>query len=158
MNGRPIEDPQSARGIDPLSDSLRWTLALGADPSRSTIDWIAIELDPECENAAQAICRNDPDPGVDLDRLELLKSGFKSLRIGAETSGDRSLAARYYAATIAAGVARHRTWITTQRPQRAEKAIRDLEGDHSIPDSLRTLATRAVEVIDGEIIQTRDPG
>lgn len=156
MNSNPREESPDPGAVDPLSDSLRWALALGADPSQSPIDWIAVELDSDSIDAADAICRSLPDAEQDLDRLQLLKSGFKSLRLSGETGADRRIAARYYAATIAAGVVRHKTWITEQRKERVTTAIKDLHEDESMPDSLRVLARGALEVIDGEIIRARD--
>ena len=158
MNSNPMEESQEPGAVDPLSDSLRWVLALGANPSQSPIDWIAVELDPESSNAADAICRSLPESESDLDRLQLLKSGFKSLRLSGETSSDRRVAARYYAATIAAGVVRHKTWITEQRRERATAAIEDLREDQSVPESLRTLAGQALEAIEGEVIRQRSRG
>ncbi|MBC02301.1 MAG: hypothetical protein CMJ34_03210 [Phycisphaerae bacterium] len=155
MNSNPMEESREPNAVDPLSDSLRWVLALGADPSRSPIDWLALELDPDARNAADAICRSVPGADADLDRLELLKSGFKSMRMSGENASDRRVAARYYAATIAAGVVRHRVWITEQRPERVTTAIEDLQQDDSMPESLRDLAKDAIETIDGEIIRRR---
>ena len=109
MNKKPLEESQKSNAVDPLSDSLRWALALGVDPSQSPIDWIAVELDPESNSAADAICRRIPEADSDLDRLQLLKSGFKSLRLSGETGSDRRVAARYYAATIAAAIASFET-------------------------------------------------
>ena len=155
MNSNPMEESQEPGAVDPLSDSLRWVLALGANPTQSPIDWIAAELDPDSSNAAEAICRSLPETESDLDRLQLLKSGFKSLRLSGETSSDRRIAARYYAATIAAGVVRHKTWITEQRQERVTTAIKDLHEDQSMPESLRNLAGQALEVIEGEVIRQR---
>ena len=158
MNKKPLEESQKSNAVGPLSDSLRWALALGVDPSQSPIDWIAVELDPESNSAADAICRRIPEADSDLDRLQLLKSGFKSLRLSGETGSDRRVAARYYAATIAAAVVRHRTWITEQRIERITSAIEDLREDPSMPDSLREIAERSLEVIDGEVIRRRPQG
>ena len=158
MSPNPMEESRESNSVDPLSDSLRWVLALGANPSQSPIDWIAVELDPESRDAADSICRILPDVEADLDRLQLLKSGFKSLRLSGENRSDRRLAARYYAATIAAGVARHKTWITEQRKERVTTAIQDLHEDQAMPESLRELAGQALEVIDGEMIKQRYHG
>ena len=46
MTGDQNQVDQGPTTLDPLSDSLRWALALGADPDHSPIDWIAKELDP----------------------------------------------------------------------------------------------------------------
>lgn len=155
MTGDQNQVDQGPTTLDPLSDSLRWALALGADPDQSPIDWIAKELDPESNGAADAVCRNVPGTDVDLDRLELLKSGFKSMRLSSESGSDRSLAARYYASTIAAGLVRHGVWITEQRTERVVAAIKDLQQDTAMPDALRNLAGRAIERIEGEVILQR---
>ena len=144
--------PEDRPGPDPLSDSLRWALALGHEPDRSPIDWLAVELDPQAIDAADAILRRDDDPRRDLERLVLLKSGFKTLRIGGESVADRRLAARFYAASIAAGVVRHRCWISNQRPDRAIEAIRDLLDDDSMPSNLRELAGAAITATEEEVI------
>ena len=138
---------------DGLSDSLRWALALGTEPERAMVDWLAVELVPGAQDAVEAITRPAEDLETDRRRLDLLKSGFKSLRIGAESSSDRRLAARCYAATIAAGVVRHGCWITTQRPEKAIEAIRDLESDPEIGVPLREVATAALARIANEVIK-----
>lgn len=137
---------------DGLSDSLRWALALGTEPERAMVDWMAVELVPGSRDAVDAITRPAEDPNADRRRLDVLKSGFKSLRIGAESSSDRRLAARCYAATIAAGVVRHGRWITTQRPGKALEALRDLEADEEIATPLRELASAAIARVANEVI------
>ena len=97
---RPASDPKPA--AEPLSDSLRWALAFGTAPDRSALDWLATELDSRATDATDAVLRSDPDPEHDRARLLLLKNGFKTLRIGSEHASDRRMAARFYAATIAA--------------------------------------------------------
>ena len=138
---------------DGLSDSLRWALALGSEPERAMVDWLPIELVPGATSAVDAITRPADDSDADRRRLDLLKSGFKSLRIGAESSSDRRLAARCYAATIAAGIVRHGCWITTQRPEKAIEAIRDLESDDEIGTPLREVAAAALSRITNEVIE-----
>ena len=142
----------STPASDPLSDSLRWALALGHEPDRSPIDWLAVELDPKATDATDAILRVDDEPKRDLARLLLLKSGFKTLRIGGESVADRRLAARFYAASIAGGVVRHRCWISNQRPDRAIEAIRDLLEDESMPSSLRDLARAAIVISEEQVV------
>ena len=138
---------------DGLSDSLRWALALGTEPERAMVDWMAVELVPGAQNAVDAITRPAGDDEADRRRLDLLKSGFKSLRVGAESSSDRRLAARCYAATIAAGIVRHGCWITTQRPEKAIAAIQDLESDDEIGAPLRDVAAAALARIANEVIE-----
>lgn len=141
---------------DGLSDSLRWALALGATPEHTMVDWLATELVPGATTAVQAITDADEDAERDRRRLDLLKSGFKSLRVGAESSGDRRLAARCYAATIAAGVVRHGRWITSQRPEKAIEAIQDLADDETVALPLRDLAAAALNRIRDEVILGAD--
>ncbi len=138
---------------DPLTDSLRWALAIGSEPERSAVDWLAAELIPDQSNAVDAICIADPDPEQDLRRLRLLKSGFKTLRLSGEHSTDRRLAARHYAATIAAGVVRHRCWITRQRPDRLLSALRDLAADEHVDHKLREIATQAIVIADEKVLE-----
>lgn len=157
MSTRPMESGDHPRDADPLSDSLRWVLAFGLEPERSQVDWLAHELDPAAEDATDAICRIDADPVADLERLRLLKSGFKSIRRSGESSSDRRLAARYYAASIAAGLARHRLWISEQRPDRVLEAVRDLETDEAMPAAIRRLAREAIEIAESTVIERDDP-
>ncbi len=137
---------------DPLTDSLRWALAIGSEPERSAVDWLAAELIPDRPNAADAICIADSDPEQDLRRLRLLKSGFKTLRLSGEHATDRRLAARHYAATIAAGVVRHHCWITRQRPDRLLSALRDLAADEHVDHKLREIAIQAIGIADEEVL------
>lgn len=143
---------------DALSESLRWALALGTEPERAMVDWLAHELVPEVEDAVEAITRPAATTEADRMRLELLKSGFKSLRVGAESAADRSLAARCYAATIAAGIVRHGVWITRQRPERAIEAIRDLADAPEIAEALRALGTDALAHLDERIVPRVNDG
>ncbi len=137
---------------DPLTDSLRWALAIGSEPERSAVDWLAAELIPDRPNAVAAISKADPDADEDLRRLRLLKSGFKTLRLSGEHSTDRRLAARHYAATIAAGVVRHGCWITRQRPDRLLSALQDLADDEAMDDSLRSIASEAITIANDRVL------
>lgn len=139
--------------IDPLTDSLRWAIAIGAEPERSTADWLAIELAPGAENAVAAICDSIPDADADLERLRLLKRGFKTLRLGGEDSTDRRLAARYYAATLAAGLVRHGLWISRQRTDRIVEAVQGLADDEAIDDRLRAVASTALAIAAERVIE-----
>lgn len=143
---------------DGLSDSLRWALALGTTPEHTMVDWLATELVPDAPSAVEAITRVDEDAERDRRRLDLLKSGFKSLRIGAESTADRRSAARCYAATIAAGIVRHGRWITRQRPEKAIEALRDLAADHEVAAPLRELADRALDRVREEVIPDASSG
>jgi len=139
--------------IDPLTDSLRWAIAIGAEPERSTADWLAIELVPGAESAVAAVCDSIPDADADLERLRLLKRGFKTLRLGGEDSTDRRLAARYYAATLAAGVVRHGVWISRQRTDRIVEALQSLAEDEAMDDRLRAVASTALAIASERVIE-----
>ena len=139
--------------IDPLTDSLRWAIAIGTEPERSTADWLAIELVPGAESAVAAICDSIPDADADLERLRLLKRGFKTLRLGGEDSTDRRLAARYYAATLAAGVVRHGVWISRQRTDRIIEALQGLADDEATDDQLRAIASTALAIASERVIE-----
>jgi len=138
---------------DPLTDSLRWAIAIGAEPERSTADWLAIELAPGTPDAVAAICDPGPDADADLERLRLLKRGFKTLRLGGEDSIDRRLAARYYAATLAAGLVRHGVWISRQRTDRIVEALQGLAEDESIDGRLRAVASTAITIASERAIE-----
>lgn len=138
---------------DSLSDSLRWAISVGADPERSAADWLALELAPGSQDAVAAICDPIPDPDADLERLRLLKRGFKTVRLGGEDSTDRRLAARYYAATLAAGLVRHGLWISRQRTDRIVEALQGLADDEGIDDRLRAVASTAIAIAAERVIE-----
>ena len=133
---------------DPLSDSLRWAIEVGVDPTRTSIDWLAGELVPESCSAADAILNIKGRPEEHLERLRLLKNGFKTLRISAEEPSVRRLAAQYYAATIAAALVLRDEWITTQRPLRVRNAILAMIEDEGVAASLHQLGREAIEILD----------
>ena len=133
---------------DPLSDSLRWAIEVGVDPTRTSIDWLAGELVPESCSAADAILNIKGRPDEHLARLALLKNGFKTLRISAEEPAVRRLAAQYYAATIAAALVQRGEWITTQRPGRVREAISAMIDDERVAASLHQLGREAIEMLD----------
>ena len=138
--------------IDPLSDSLRWALQFGNDPAISAADWLVRELVPEASTASSAILEPPADQSADLDRLKLLKSAFKTLRLSGETTEDRRAGARYYAAVQAAAIVRHGIRISRQRAERLRTALADLRDDKVMPEEIRTLVGRAVERLDSEVI------
>ena len=133
---------------DPLSESLRWAIEIGVDPTRTSIDWLAGELVPGVGSGVDAILDASGRPAEQLERLRLLKNGFKTLRISAEEASVRRLAARYYAATIAAALVRLDEWITTQRPVRVRAASQAMIEDEGIDDELRRIGREAIERLD----------
>ena len=138
--------------IYPLSDSLRWALQFGANPSFSAADWLAREVAPECATVNEAILEKSESAEKDLQRLRTLKSAFKTLRLTGETTDDRRAGAKYYAAVIAAAIVRHGIRISSQRPGRLQDALEDLRNDEDICSEIRALATKAIERLENEII------
>ena len=142
--------------IDPLSDSLRWALQFGNDPAVSAADWLVRELAPEADSASAAILVPPTDQSADLDRLKLLKSAFKTLRLTGETPEDRRAGARYYAAVQAAAIVRHGVRISSQRMERLRAALEDLQDDDALPEEIRALISQAIERLDSELIPEVD--
>ena len=138
--------------IDPLSDSLRWALQFGNDPAISAADWLVRELAPEVNTASSAILDPPAEQSADLDRLKLLKSAFKTLRLSGETTEDRRAGARYYAAVQAAAIVRHGVRISSQRVERLRTALEDLRDDEVMTTEIRSLVSRAVDRLDCEVI------
>jgi hypothetical protein len=66
------------------------------------------------------------------------------LRTTGVTAAERSLAARLYAATIAAALVRHGTAISTQTPVALQRAFTELAEDADMPEELRMVASRAL--------------
>ena len=141
---------------DPLSDSLRWALQFGNDPAVSAADWLARELAPETSSAGFAILNPPSDQTADLERLKLLKSGFKTLRLTGETTEDRRAGARYYAAVQAAAIVRHGVRISSQRVERLRSALEDLQSDEALPEQIRELIGQSLERLDSELIPELD--
>ena len=56
----------------------------------------------------------------------------------------RVLAARLYAATIAAALVRHGQLITSQRGEALARAFSELEADPSMTDAIRVIAAQAL--------------
>lgn len=137
---------------DPLSDSLRWALQFGHDPAISAADWLTRELVPEFDTADQAIREPASSDAEDIQRLKLLKSGFKTLRLTGETAEDRRAGARYYAAVLAAAIVRHGIRITSQRISRIQSALEDLADDDSVSTDIQSMSRQALSRLEAELI------
>ncbi len=139
----PNESAQSPSGSSPqLGDTLRWAFELDASPALAGATWLTREIVPDARDPFEAIVA----PTTTIDALEQLKSAYKMLRTTGSTAAERSLAARLYAATIAAALVRHGQLITSQRGEALVRAFSELEADTSMTDAIRAIAAQALTV------------
>lgn len=129
--------PESA---SKLGDTLRWAFELDQSPALAGATWLTREIIPEAKDPFDAILA----PSTSLDALRELKNAYKMLRTTGVTAPERSLAARLYAATIAAALVRHGTSISTQNAAALARAFTELADDDTMPEALRTVASRAL--------------
>jgi hypothetical protein len=104
--------------------------------------WLTQEIVPHAKDPFDAILA----PSTSLDALKELKNAYKMLRTSGMSAAERSLAARLYAATIAAALVRYKTPISTQTPATLQRAFVDLAGDADMPERLREVATLAIDM------------
>ncbi|MHC4414202.1 MAG: hypothetical protein ACYS0G_02840 [Planctomycetota bacterium] len=123
-----------------LSDALRSALEASADPAQAAADWLARDIDPAQPSAVALLT----DPDASLEQLQKAKSAYKTMRILGETPADRRLAARLYAAAIAAGLVRHKRRISRQSDDALRRGLQSLLNDARMPDRLRDLAGMAL--------------
>ena len=126
-----------------LAEAIRWALATSTDPAFASADWIAADIDSSHPNVVSLLT----DPDVDLARLRQAKSAFKTMRLVGETSADRRLGARLYAAAIAAGLVWHERRISRQSDGALRRAFTGLLDDGVMPRKLRDLAGRALNLL-----------
>ncbi len=123
--------------------ALRWAIDNCCDPAVAAADWLATDID-ESVTSAEALLTC---PSISLIKLRQAKSAFKTMRIVGETSADRRLGARLYAAAIAGALVWHGKRISRQSDQALERAFIGLLDDTSMPRSLRDLAGKALCVM-----------
>jgi hypothetical protein len=124
-----------------LGDTLRWAFELDSSPAIAGATWLTREIVPNARDPFDAIL----DAATTLKQLEELKTAYKMLRTTGTTMPERNLAARLYAATIAAALVRHNTLITRQSDAALTRAFDELYADETIPERIRTLATLAAD-------------
>ena len=141
----PSTSPQdsSRDSAESLGDTLRWAFQLEASPALTGATWLAREIVPDASDAFEAITATT----TSLAALRELKSAFKMLRSCGATTAERSLAARLYAATLAAALIRHRELITSQDPANLLRAFTELTDDDTMPDRVRDLAALAIDFV-----------
>ncbi len=129
----------SSSSADPFKWVIEATNNPQLTPAHMLVNWLAVEVDPTLTDLTGALV----NPTTALVTLGALKDAFKHLRLEGETADDRSLAATYYALTIAAAIVSHKTRISRQSDQAIEDALRVVWSDESSDLRLRDLAWRA---------------
>ncbi|MSR70146.1 MAG: hypothetical protein EXS17_07365 [Phycisphaerales bacterium] len=148
-----MKDPGSS-SAEPLKWVLQATSAPDSTPAQMLINWLVQEVDPALNDPITALL----DARTSLTTLNALKEAFKHLRIDGETADDRSLAATYYALTIASALVNHRVRISRQTDHAIEEALRVLWNDEACDLRLRDLGWRAfVALRTGLNARTIDP-
>ena len=127
-------------GNTQLSDALRWALEAMQSPAMASADWLAMDIDPGAASAAALLA----NPHITLEQVRKAKSVFKTMRIVGETSADRRIGARMYAAAIAAGIVRHGTRVSRQSDRAILKGLQGLLDDRRMPPELSQMAGMAL--------------
>ncbi len=141
--GSGAEDKSGSHAAQSLGDTLRWAFELDESPAIAGATFLTREIIPAARDPFEAIAG-----GVaTLAQLEDLKGAYKMLRTTGATAPERSLAARLYAATIAAALVRHGALITRQSPFALAKAFEELSADREMPERIRELATMALDAL-----------
>jgi hypothetical protein len=135
-------DPQPSSPSAKLGDTLRWAFELDQSPALAGATWLTQEIVPHAKDPFEAILASS----TSLDALKELKNAYKMLRTSGMSAAERSLAARLYAATIAAAFVRYKTSISTQTPATLQRAFADLAGDADMPAQLREVASLAIDM------------
>ena len=128
-----------------LSDALRSAVEAAVDPAMAAADWLARDIDPGHDSAVALLT----DPDVSPETLEKAKDVYKTMRILGETSADRRLAARLYAASIGAALVHHGRRISRQSESALKRGLQSLHEGADVPDPLRQLAGTALCVLGG---------
>lgn len=144
MMHEPHEHPPASAEV--LGNTLRWAFELEGDPMMAGAAWLTREIVPGAKDPFEAIAA----PTTSLDALRELKSAYKLLRTNGATAAERSLAARLYAATIAAAFVRYRTPISSQNGATLARAFGELVADDSMPERIRELASLAIDFAKNE--------
>ena len=126
-----------------LSEVIRSALEASMDPAMAAADWLARDIDPNCSGAIDLIT----SATVKLEQLQQAKSVFKTMRVLGELSADRRLAAKLYAATIAAGLVRFNCRISRQSDDALRRGLQNLLDDAKMSDPLRDLAGGALSLL-----------
>ena len=148
----PREFGEPALDAERTSAALGWAAACGPEDAMASVNWLAADASPD-HRTAEALLS---DPDAPLEALLSAKNAFKTLRVVGETADERRQGARWYAATIAAGLVHHRRRISAQSDQALDPALADLVDDTDMPPTIRELAVRALFRIRSGTLLDRD--
>ncbi len=123
-----------------LGDTFRWALETALDPSMAAANWLARDIDPDGRSAVELLTC----PEVPLTYLHKAKDAFKMMRRVGETAADRRVAARLYAASIAAAILHHDRRISQQSDAALRRAFTALVDDDGMPPQLRSMVGAAL--------------
>ena len=139
----PENDESATRAAQSLSDTLRWAFELDESPAIAGATFLTREIIPCARDPFDAIT----DGAATTRQLEDLKNAYNMLRTTSATAPERSLAARLYAATIAAALVRHGELITRQSATALTRAFEELGADEEMPERIRDLATLGIDAL-----------
>ncbi len=126
-----------------LSDVLRSAKEVSVDPAMAAADWLARDIDPQRGTAVELLT----DPSVSIKNLQKAKDVYKTMRILGESANDRRVAARLYAATIAAGLIHHGKRISRQSDAALTRGLEALLADLDMPQPVRRLAESGLAIL-----------
>jgi hypothetical protein len=138
-----VDDAEDSGSPAGLRDALRWAIDSSLDPAMASADWLAMDIDPHQSSAIALVT----SPDVSLVDLRRAKEAFKTMRIMGETTRDRRIGARLYAAAIAAALVRHGKRISRQSDTAIDRALTGLLDDQDLPRELQALAGSALCIL-----------
>jgi hypothetical protein len=138
-----LHDSGDPDGTQSLGDTLRWAFEFDDAPAMAGARFLTREIIPGAKDPFEAI----DEPSTTVRQLEDLKNAYKMLRTTGATAPERSLAARLYAATIAAALVRHGALISTQQPFTLAAAFEELAADREMPERTREIAALAIDAL-----------
>lgn len=134
---------------DQSADAMRWAMDVGSDAAMASVNWLAADIDPKRPTAESLLVDTD----VSVKNLLAAKRAYKTLRMVGETSDERQLGARWYAATIAAGMIHRDTLITSQSDAALDRAFSSLVDDPTMPPMVRELVVRALFRLRNDLVK-----
>ena len=139
----PSQDPSGSHDAQSLGETLRWAFEIDQSPALAGARFLTREIIPGARDPFEAIA----DASTTQRQLEDLKNAYKLLRTTGATAPERSLAARLYAATIAAALVRHGAMISRQAPLALGRAFEELAQDREMPERIRELGSLAIDAM-----------
>ncbi len=127
-----------------LSDVFRSAVEASTDPAMASANWLARDIDPNYNTVVELIT----DSTVSLETLRKAKDVYKTMRILGESSADRRIAARLYAASIGAALVHHDHRISRQSDSALQRGLHSLQRDMKMPLPIRRLAEAGLIMLD----------